>query len=111
MGYGLWYPDCLLGHSALVLPPSFRECEWPWLYAAIDPETKLILDVQLFNRHGTDPVAAFPYSVTEKPDCSAPVFLVDQYGYRTALAIGLSGQVSYTDRNLIESGFIPSRYG
>lgn len=33
--------------------------ELPWLYAAIDTETKLILDVALFGRHGTDPAAAF----------------------------------------------------
>ncbi|ADQ68510.1 hypothetical protein C499_14090 [Halogeometricum borinquense DSM 11551] len=32
--------------------------EWSWLYAAIDTETKLILDVELFGRHGTDPAAA-----------------------------------------------------
>ena len=27
---------------------------WSWLYAAIDLDTKLILDVALFGRHGTD---------------------------------------------------------
>lgn len=29
--------------------------EWSWLYAAIDLDTKLILNTQLFGRHGTDP--------------------------------------------------------
>jgi transposase-like protein len=33
--------------------------EWSRLYAAIDPDTKVILDAQLFGRHGTDPAAAF----------------------------------------------------
>ena len=33
--------------------------EWSWLYAAIYLDTKLILDVDLFGRHGTDPAAAF----------------------------------------------------
>jgi putative transposase len=28
--------------------------EWSWLYAAIDTETTLILDVALFGRYGTD---------------------------------------------------------
>jgi len=29
--------------------------EWSWLYAAIDLDTKLILGVNLFGSHGTDP--------------------------------------------------------
>ncbi|OLZ39215.1 transposase [Natrinema saccharevitans] len=80
--------------------------EWSWLYAAIDTETKLILDVALFGRHGTDPAAAFLHRLTEKHDLSDAEFLVDQFGYRTALArLGLSGQVNYTDRNPIEKWF------
>ncbi|WP_226043224.1 IS6 family transposase [Natrinema sp. DC36] len=80
--------------------------EWSWLYAAIDIETKLILDVALFGRHGTDPAAAFLHRLTEKHDLSDAEFLVDQFGYRTALArLGLSGRVNYTDRNLIEKWF------
>jgi putative transposase len=80
--------------------------EQSWLYAAIDVDTKLILDVALFGRHGTDPAAAFLHGLTEKHDCSEAVFLVDQYGYRTALArLGLSGRVNYTERNLIEKWF------
>ncbi len=78
--------------------------EWSWLYAAIDLDTKLILDAQLFGRHGTDPAAAFLHRLREKHDLSETVFLVDQFGYRTALArLGLNGQVDYTDRNLIEN--------
>ena len=80
--------------------------EWSWLYAAIDLDTKLLLDIQLFKRHGTDPAAAFLHGVVEKHECEDAVFLVDQFGYRTALSrLGLSGRVDYTDRNLIEKWF------
>jgi len=80
--------------------------EWSWLYAAIDIDTKLILDVALFGRHGIDPAAAFLQKLQEKHDLSEAEFLVDQFGYRTALArLGLSGRVNYTDRNLIEKWF------
>jgi putative transposase len=80
--------------------------EWSWLYAAIDIDTKVILDMALFGRHGTDPAAAFLSGLDEKHDLSDTVFLVDQFGYRTALSrLGLSGQVDYTDRNLIEKWF------
>ena len=72
--------------------------EWSWLYAAIDLDTKLLLDVQLFKRHGTDPAAAFLHGIVEKHDYEDAVFLVDQFGYRTALSrLGLSGRVDYTD--------------
>jgi putative transposase len=80
--------------------------EWSWLYAAIDPDTKLILDVALFGRHGTDPAAAFLHGLREKHDLSDAVFLVDQFGYRTALSrLRLDGRVDYTDRNRIEKWF------
>jgi putative transposase len=76
---------------------------WSWLCAAIDIDTKVILDVALFGRHGTDPAAAFLSDLAEKHDLSDTVFLVDQFGYRTALSrLGLSGRVNYTDPNLIE---------
>jgi len=66
----------------------------------------LILDVQLFGRHGTDPAAAFLAGLREKHDLSDATFLVDQFGYRTALSrLDLNGQVDYTDRNLIEKWF------
>ncbi|KMT45740.1 transposase [Halostagnicola sp. A56] len=54
--------------------------EWSWLYDAIDTETKLILDVALVGRHGTDPAAAFLHRLDEKYDFSDTVFLVDQFG-------------------------------
>jgi len=76
------------------------------LYAAIDLDTKLILDVALFGRHGTDPAAAFLSGLAEKHDLSDTTFLVDQFGYRTALTrLGLNGRVNYTDRTLIEKWF------
>jgi putative transposase len=73
------------------------------LYAAIDIDTAVILGVELFGRHGTDPAATFLHGLAEKHDFSDTEFLVDQFGYRTAISrLGLSGQVDYTDRNPIE---------
>nr|WP_303299599.1 IS6 family transposase [Haloferax alexandrinus] len=80
--------------------------EWSWLYSAIISETKLILDVELFGRHGTDPGAAFLHRLSEKHDLSDAVFLVDGYGYQTAISrLGLSGWLDYVERNLIEKWF------
>jgi len=80
--------------------------EWSWLYAAIDLDTKLILGVDLFGRHGTDPAAAFLHGLSEKHDLSEAVFLVDDFSYQTALArLGLSGRRDYTDRSLIGKWF------
>ncbi len=59
--------------------------EWSWLYAAINLDTKLTLDAQLFGRHGTDPAAVFLHELREKHDLFEAVFLVDQFDYRTAL--------------------------
>jgi len=77
-----------------------------WLYAAIDLDTKLILGVDLFGSHGTDPAAAFLHGLSEKHDLSEAVFLVNGFGYQTSLArLGLSGRRDYTDRNLMEKWF------
>ncbi|WP_157572950.1 integrase core domain-containing protein, partial [Halogranum rubrum] len=77
-----------------------------WLYAAIDLDTKVILDVALFERHGTYPAAAFLHGVCEKHDCSETVFLADAFGYRTVFSrLGLNGRVDYSERNLIEKWF------
>ncbi len=66
----------------------------------------VVLDVEVFGRHGTDPAAAFLHRLTEKHDVSETVFLVDGYGYSTDLArLGLSGRLDYTDRNHIERWF------
>jgi putative transposase len=76
------------------------------VYAAIDFDTKLILDAQIFKRHGTDSAAAFLHRLRENHDCENTTFLTDSFGYRTALnRLGLSGRVDYTDRNLIEKWF------
>jgi len=80
--------------------------EWSWLYTAIDLNTKLILGVDLFGSHGTDPAAAFLHELSVKHDLSEAVFLVVGFGYQTSLdRLGLSGQRDYTDRNLIEKWF------
>ena len=64
-----------------------------WVYAAIDFDSKLILDAELFGRYGTDSAAAFLHRLTEKHDLSETVFLVDGFGYETALArLGLGGR-------------------
>jgi len=46
--------------------------EWSWLDAAIEIDTKLISDVALFGRHGTDPAVW----TAEKHDLSDATFLV-----------------------------------
>ncbi|WP_394743220.1 IS6 family transposase [Natronococcus roseus] len=80
--------------------------EWSWLYTAIDTETKLILNVALFGRHGTDPPAAFLHRLDEKYDLSDAEFLVDGAGYLTAFSrLRLGGYLNYVDRNHIEKWF------
>jgi putative transposase len=93
--------------EAAVKINSERSC----IYAALDIETKLIPDVALFGRHGTDPAAAFLHGLREKHDVSNAEFLVDQFSYRTSVSrLGLNDRVNYTDRNLIENGFTPSEF-
>ncbi|ELZ00723.1 putative transposase [Natrialba aegyptia DSM 13077] len=85
--------------------------ERSWLYTAIGIETKLILDVVSFSLHETDPATSFLQKIREKHGLSEFEFLVDRFGYRTALSpVELSGRVNYTDRNPIESSFTPSKY-
>jgi transposase-like protein len=80
--------------------------EEKWLYAAIDTESKLLLEVDVFSRRGTDPAAAFLHRLTEKHDIANTEFLVDAGGYLTALARhDLSGHLAYHDRNHIEKWF------
>lgn len=60
----------------------------------------------MFARRGTDPAAAFLHRLTEKHDLTEAVFLVDGYGYLTALSrLDLSCRFDYTDRNHIEKWF------
>ena len=80
--------------------------EKKWLYAAIDTESKLLLEVDVYSRRGTDPAAAFLHRLTEKHDVEETEFLVDGMGYLTALARHeLSGQLDYSERNHIEKWF------
>jgi transposase-like protein len=80
--------------------------ELHWLYAAIDTETKLLLGAELFERRGTDAATAFLRSLERKHDFADTVFLVDGYGYLTALArLDLSGRLDYSLRNHIEKWF------
>lgn len=80
--------------------------EWCWVSAAIDVETKLLLDIALFSRRGTDPAAAFLYRLSEQHNLSEAELLVDGYGYLTALSrLNLSGRLNYSLRNYIETWF------
>jgi len=69
----------------------------------LDP--KLILDAQLFGRHGIDPVVAFLHGLRENHHLSEAVFLVDQFDYRIPVArLGLKSRVDYIGRTLVEKG-------
>jgi len=61
---------------------------------------------ELFERRGTDAATEFLRSLTPKHDLSEAVFLVDGYGYLTALAcLDLSGRLDYLLRNYIGKWF------
>ncbi|GAA0682069.1 IS6 family transposase [Natronoarchaeum mannanilyticum] len=80
--------------------------ELHWLYAAIDTDTKLVLGAELFEHRGTDAATAFLRSLDRKHEFTDTVFLVDDYGYLTALArLDLSGRLDYSFRNHIEKWF------
>ena len=80
--------------------------EEKWLYAAIDTESKLLLEIDVYSRRGTNPAAAFLYRLTEKHDVADTEFLVDTDGYLTALfRHDLSGQLNYTEQNHIQKWF------
>ena len=77
--------------------------EWYWLYAAIDLDSKLLLGVHLSQRRGTTPAAAFLVDLKAHHDLSDAYFLVDGFGYLTALArTDLRGDLEYVHRNTIE---------
>jgi putative transposase len=80
--------------------------EKKWLYAAVDTDSKLLLDIEVFSRRGTDPASAFLHRLTTNHDVSDTEFLVDAGGYLTALARReLSGHLDYSERNLVEKLF------
>jgi transposase-like protein len=51
--------------------------EEKWLYAAIDTDSKLLLEVDVFSRRGADPTEAFLHRLTEKHDVADTEFLGD----------------------------------
>jgi putative transposase len=76
------------------------------VYAAIDTDSKLLLEVDVYSRRGTDPAAAFLHRLTEQHEVENAEFLVDAGGYLTALARHeLSGHLDYSTRNHIEKWF------
>ena len=80
--------------------------ELSWGYAATDLDSKLLLGVDLFERRGTDPATEFFQQLAGEHDLSDAEFLVDGYGYLTALfRVGFSDHLDYIDRNLIEKWF------
>jgi transposase-like protein len=80
--------------------------EEKWVYAAIDTDSKLLLEIDVVSRRGTDPAAAFLHRLTEKHEVDNTEFLVDGAGYLTALARhDLSGHLNYHSRNYIEKWF------
>jgi len=82
------------------------DVEYKWLFAAIDTGSKLLLEIDVFSRRGTDPAAAFLHRLTEKHDLAETEFLVYAGDYLTALARHeLSGRLNYRTRNNIEKWF------
>jgi len=80
--------------------------ERKWLYAAIDPESKFLVEIDVYSRCGIGPAAAFLHRLTEKHDVSDAEFLVDAGGYLTALVRHeLSGHLDHSERNHIEKWF------
>jgi len=80
--------------------------EKKWLYAAIDTDSKLLLDIDVYSRRGIDPATAFLHRLIEKHEVSDTEFLVDGGGYLTALfRHKLSGHLNYSERNHIEKWF------
>lgn len=76
------------------------------MYVAIDLGSKLLLGVSLSERRGTDPATEFLWQLTKAHNLSDTDFLVDRYGYLTALSrLELSGHLDYVDRNLIKRWF------
>jgi len=80
--------------------------EKQWLYAAIDTDSKLLLEIDVFSCRGTDPAAAFLHRLIKKHNVAETEFLVDAAGYLIVLARReLSGQFNYRERNYIEKWF------
>ena len=48
--------------------------EWSWLYTTIETRAKLIPNIVLFSRHGTDPAVVFLQEIHEKSISRTPGF-------------------------------------
>jgi len=95
--------------------------EKKWLCAAIDIDSRLLFDIEMFSHRGVSPAAftraklslvnqnakrsddGVPPSLIEKHDISNTEFLTDAAGYLTALArLNLRSELNYIERNSIE---------
>lgn len=77
-----------------------------WLYAAIDVDKKVVLQVQFKQLRGRDPAEAFQRALKEKHRLEDAECLVDGTGHLTTLARTiLNGDLNYTDRNILEKLF------
>ena len=54
--------------------------EAKWLHAAIDTDSKCILDIDVYSRRGTDPAAAFLYQLAEVHELDDAEFPADGMG-------------------------------
>lgn len=76
------------------------------MYAAIKIVNIPVFVIGVLTRHSADLAAAFLYRLTDKHTVEEAVFVVDGYGYSTALArLGLSGQRGLTDRTHLARWF------
>lgn len=76
------------------------------MYAAVDTDSELLLEVGVFNHRGVSPAAAFLHRLTKKHDIAEAVILVDAGSYLTAPSCPeLSGRFDYRIRNRIEMWF------
>ena len=74
------------------------------MYAAIDPDSKLLLKIDVYRRRGTDPAVAFLHRLTEKYDVADALVLLNGASYLTAmLRHTLRGERNSTERNHIET--------
>ncbi len=93
-------------HGSPLMKKIRADGDKKWLYAAVDTESKLLLEIDVYNHREAGPPAAFLHRLTEKHDVSETEFLVDAGGYLTALfRHDLSGQLNYSERNHIEKWF------
>jgi transposase-like protein len=67
------------------------------LSAAIDTESKLLREVDMYSRYCTDLAAALLYRPTNKQDVPDVAFLVDGVGYQTALVRWLNSYLNHSE--------------